>query len=140
MAVIVPRNFRLLDELEKGQKGDCASGVTWGLEQADDITLTHWNGTIFGPPATAFENRIYSLAITCGQNYPDEKPTVKFNTKINLGTCVDKNGHVMENWGLMTSWRREYTLETVLSSLRQEMTAPNNRKAAQPPEGDSYGP
>ena len=42
-----------MDELEKGQKGDCASGVTWGLEQADDITLTYWNGTIFGPPGVA---------------------------------------------------------------------------------------
>lgn len=46
----VPRNFKLLDELEKGEKGQNSDGVTVGLAIHDDITLTHWNGTIFGPP------------------------------------------------------------------------------------------
>ncbi|KAF4711070.1 Ubiquitin-conjugating enzyme E2 variant 2, partial [Perkinsus olseni] len=99
MAVIVPRNFRLLDELEKGQKGECASGCTFGLEIPDDITLTHWNGTIFGPPGTAFENRIYSLTLECGPEYPDKAPTVKFNTKININCADPKNGHVNSRWG-----------------------------------------
>ena len=30
---------------------------------SEDITLTTWNGTIFGPIDTAFDNRIYSLVI-----------------------------------------------------------------------------
>ena len=137
MAVVVPRNFRLLDELEKGQKGDCASGVTWGLEQADDITLTYWNGTIFGPPNTAFENRIYSLSVVCDGQYPDTAPTVRFNTQVSMGS-VDPNGSVKSNWSILQNWRREYTLETILSSLRQEMGAQNNRRLQQPPEGSCY--
>jgi len=137
MAVVVPRNFRLLDELEKGQKGESSNGVTWGLEQSDDITLSYWNGTIFGPPATAFENRIYSLSIECGPDYPEQAPKVKFNTQINISS-VDKNGNIVSNWNILSTWRREYTLETILSSLRQEMAGSANRKLPQPPEGAMY--
>lgn len=49
-SVIIPRSFKLLDELEKGQKGTGLDGCSWGLESNDDISLTNWSGTIFGPP------------------------------------------------------------------------------------------
>jgi len=137
MAVIVPRSFRLLDELEKGQKGDCASGVTWGLEISDDLTLSNWNGTIFGPPGTSFENRIYSVSITCSQEYPDHPPKIKFNTQINMG-AVEKNGQIKSNWGVLGNWKREYTIETVLDQLRRDMASAQNRKLTQPTEGTTY--
>mmetsp|Transcript_21687 Transcript_21687/g.32446 ORF Transcript_21687/g.32446 Transcript_21687/m.32446 type:complete len:138 (-) Transcript_21687:82-495(-) len=137
MAVIVPRNFRLLDELEKGEKGS-AGDVSWGLASGDDITLTEWNGTIFGPLGTTFDNRIYSLSIACGPDYPDRPPTVKFETQINM-SCVDpSNGKVKPTFPMITKWRREYTIENILQGLRQEMTASANRKLPQPAEGASY--
>mmetsp|Transcript_62036 Transcript_62036/g.115126 ORF Transcript_62036/g.115126 Transcript_62036/m.115126 type:complete len:139 (-) Transcript_62036:184-600(-) len=138
MAVVVPRNFRLLDELEKGQKGDVSTGVSWGLERGDDITLTDWNGTIFGPPGTAFENRIYSLSIKCTSTYPDLPPEVRFNTMINMSSVEQKSGAVKPNWHMMQSWRREYTIENVLDGLRREMASSANRKLPQPPEGSCY--
>lgn len=113
MAVVVPRSFRLLDELEKGQKGDAMNGVSWGLARGDDITLTEWTGTIFGPPGTAFENRIYCLSLICGPKYPDEVPEVRFQTQINMG-CVDGRGAVKPSWGIIGHWQRQYTVENIL--------------------------
>merc|ERR1712228_734085 len=113
-------------------------GVSWGLEIQDDITLTHWHGTIFGPPGTSTENRIYALAIECGPSYPDKPPTVRFQTKINMPSAVEANGALKANWGGFSGWKRENSIEQLLILLRKEMASGANRKLPQPPEGTSY--
>lgn len=68
----VPRNFRLLEELEKGEKGlgagedmdtllhigtlayAIAEACSYGLDEGDDLLMTNWNGTILGPPHVRF--------------------------------------------------------------------------------------
>ena len=47
--VIVPRNFKLLDELEHSEKGQTDMNISYGLVDSSDTFLTEWNGGILGP-------------------------------------------------------------------------------------------
>ncbi len=52
----VPRNFRLLEELEQGEKvtkgGD--GNVSYGLDDGDDLLMRYWAGAIVGPANVRF--------------------------------------------------------------------------------------
>lgn len=70
MGAKVPRNFRLLEELEKGEKGLGAEACSYGLENGDDLLMSNWNGTILGPPhvhtllpASPFARKVNSLRV-----------------------------------------------------------------------------
>ncbi|PLW27622.1 hypothetical protein PCASD_21170 [Puccinia coronata f. sp. avenae] len=125
-------------KLEKGEKGLGDGTCSYGLADGDDITMTKWNGTIIGPSNSFHENRIYDIKITCGDSYPDFPPTIFFLTKINL-PCVNQTTGEVEpmKFPVLSGWKRNYTLETVLVELRREMLRAG-RKLIQPPEGTMF--
>ncbi|XP_022990022.1 ubiquitin-conjugating enzyme E2 variant 1A-like isoform X3 [Cucurbita maxima] len=107
------------------------------MDDADDIYMASWTGTIIGPPNTVHEGRIYQLKLFCGQDYPDNPPSVRFQTRINM-TCVNPETGVVEPslFPMLSNWQREHTMEDILMQLKKEMTSPQNRRLSQPSEGE----
>jgi len=137
MAVEVPRNFRLLDELEKAEKEGRAD-VSIGLDSYDDITLSHWTASIIGPVGTVFEGRIFPMKILCGPNYPKVPPEIRFLCKVNM-TCVGPDGRIdPRKISILDKWNPNITLIKMMVEIRNEMTSAANRKSPQPPDGAMY--
>ena len=134
----MPRTFRLYEELEKAQHAKLSDqSVSYGLTNGDDKSFTNWNATIIGPPNTNFDNRIYMLDVVCGEDYPERPPTVRFTSKANLPFVNQNNGNVEPSkFALFKNWNPATTLEKIMIGIKNEMI--NNKKLAQPADGDMY--
>ncbi|XP_005110178.1 ubiquitin-conjugating enzyme E2 variant 1 [Aplysia californica] len=136
----IPRDFSLLEQLEAGMGGAADGTINWGLADENDVTLTYWTAMIVGPLSSPYEGRIYTLSLECGPEYPAEKPTAKFLTRINMKGVNSATGEVPPSTisEACGSSNPTCTLEEILTYLKASMSAPENKKLSQPSEGSLY--
>ena len=122
----VPRNFKLLDELkwmEMGlpvdKYGWDASFITIGLRDWDR-SLTHWRAAIIPVPAGYIGDRIYSLRIEAGRDYPETAPSIKFVQKVDM-ECVSDQGYVEFDKMNEFEWDSNKSLAEAIIAVREEM-------------------
>merc|ERR1712154_739993 len=146
----VPRNFKLLEELENAEKGkysdtnkygDDCNWITLGLD-GDDATFTNWNATIIPYQRSHIGARIYYLKVKAGEKYPDEPPEVKFIQKVKMNVVTSKGLIDFTKLSKSTSrfvWNREKCVFEVLLAIRKEMQPNAVAKAcSEVPEGTKY--
>ena len=86
----VPRNFKLLDELQKAEKGEytknaryaaTAGFISLGLANPCDIMLSTWNASIIPVQGCQVGDRFYEMTVTCSKSYPDVPPQIRLKQK-----------------------------------------------------------
>mmetsp|Transcript_4666 Transcript_4666/g.5832 ORF Transcript_4666/g.5832 Transcript_4666/m.5832 type:complete len:152 (+) Transcript_4666:106-561(+) len=141
---IVPRNFKLLDELENAEKGKYADATKFGEDcnwinlglNGQDSTFTHWNATIIPHQGGHIGDRIYTLNIVAGPSYPNDPPLVKFVQKVAL-PCVNSKGQVDYTKLNNFHWNQDRCIFEILVAIRQ-MMLPYAQQCAQIHQGSTY--
>jgi ubiquitin-conjugating enzyme E2 D/E len=91
------------------------------VEQTDDPFV--WKAYIIGPLDTPYEGGTFEVEIKFPQNYPNNRPDVKFNTKIFHANVIMDSGHICVS--LMNEWRSTDTVSTILLAITNLLCDPN---------------
>ena len=147
--VVVPRNFKLLEEY------DCAIGkdgkslisgkhegfIHYGLDEDrdDNHGLHHWRASIIGPQSTNLGEFMYDLQIFVPDNYPNVPPQVRFRSpKISM-SAVNASGNVdPAKLDPKFQWKATFDIADILKAIRDNICQSSVIKASQNLANTSY--
>ena len=110
------RITRELQELQKNSMTHCTAGPT-------DDNIMKWQGTIFGPKDTPYENGVFKLGIEFTEEYPFIPPKIYFLTPIYHCNINNRGGICLDI--LNKSWSPALTISKVLISICSLLAEPN---------------
>jgi ubiquitin-protein ligase len=111
---IVPRIFRLLDEFNKGERGEGVKfGISYGLLDQNDGTFTDWITTVLDQ----FDNN-FEVHITCDKNYPNKSPVIKMGQQL-MFQFFNSDGSLQRGmFPLIDNWNSSTTIADILNAIQ----------------------
>ena len=103
-------------EFDKLQSDPILSlGCTVGLNEKYKNDIFHWKITLIGPIDTPYAGGMFFLTSDFTENYPNEKPEVKFINKIYHLNVSPHDGHICIS--TLNSWKPKTPMVDVISSI-----------------------
>ena len=95
---------------------------------AEDLSINkddplHWKSMVYGPENSPYENGKFEVSINFEENKPNEKPKIKFLTKIYHYNVEQNNGEVLCPF----IWDTTSSEEENLKKIKLLMNAPDSR-------------
>ena len=94
----------------------------------EDDNILKWSAIIFGPDDTEWEGGVFKLKMVFSDQYPNKPPEVQFLTKI-FHPNVYNDGRICLDI-LQNNWSPVYDVQSILISVQQLLTDPNNKSPA----------
>lgn len=90
------------------------------------MSLTRWAATVIPSQECLVGDRIYTLYIVCGVNYPEEPPKIQFKHKVPaIGDVINREGHVnVKSSSLGCAWNREKFIMDVRQRRNPRASSP----------------
>ena len=123
---------RLTKEFKSTTKDDFVVNVSLC---SNDIK--HWNATIKGPENSSYQNGIFKLDITIGDDYPFKPPKIFFITPVYHPNINLKSGAICLDI-LKTSWSPALTMPKILLSISSLLADPNPNDPLEPEIATQY--
>jgi ubiquitin-conjugating enzyme E2 D/E len=99
--------------------------------------IKHWNATIKGPENSLYQNGIFKLDITIGDDYPFKPPKIFCITPIYHPNINLKSGAICLDI-LKTSWSPALTMPKILLSISSLLSDPNPNDPLEPEIANQY--
>lgn len=89
--------------LRDGQSVLTFYGLVWRIHLLFLLCVACVSFCALVPLQTVYENRIYTLSLTCGDSYPQAPPSVRFLTRVNL-TSVHRHTGIVRCAHFILCW------------------------------------